>query len=181
MKKLFALALVLIMALSVTALAETPTIEMVDWETLAATEGMDAYVTNGQFYGLEAIGLKVWIPNGLQQVESEYTPYLFSDEEGVSALSVFIEDAPEGLDPTDPDALYAYVRDVVSGDDVTPSVVNGIYCVTYTLGDEDLLQFCMTYGAADGHLIHFIVDGVDRSDADEMAALLLMMGSVMAI
>ena len=87
----------------------------------------------------------------------------------------------EGLDPLDPDALYAYVMENYGGSQVTPSVVNNIYCVSYTLGDEDTPQYCMTYGSGDGHLIHFIVDGVDRSNQDEMNALLLMMGSIMAI
>ena len=181
MKKFFALALALVMVLSVTAMAETVSIDVVDWDELISNEGMDAYVANGDFYALETLGLKIWIPNGLQPVESEYCAYLFSDEEGTSGLSVFVEDAPEDLDPTNADELYAYVVNVVGGDDAAPSVVNSIYCVSYTLGGDDLVQYCVTYGAADGHVIHFVVDGVNSENADDLTGLLLMLGSVSAM
>ena len=180
MKKLFALTLALALILSAAATAEEVTVDVVDWEALSAQDGMDAYVANGQFYEMPAIGLRMWIPNGLQPVESEYTPYLFMDEEGTSGVSVFIEEAPEGLDLMNPDELYAYVLNVVSGDHTTPTVVNGIYCVSYTLGGDDLVQYCLTYGSADGHLIHFVVDGVDSGNPDDLNALLLIAGSIQA-
>jgi hypothetical protein len=180
MKKLFALVLALVMALSVTAMAETASVDVVDWDGLISNEGMDAFVANGQFYNLDALGLKIWIPNGIQPVESEYTAYLFSDEEGTHGVSVFVEAAPEGLDPTDPDALYAYVVNVVGGEQAAPTVVNGIYCVSYTLGGEDLVQYCMTYGTGDGNLVHFVVDGVDSTSQEDLIALMLMMGSISA-
>ncbi len=180
MKKLSALVLALALVLSAAALADEVAIDVVDWDGLISNEGMDAYVANGQFYALEALGLKIWIPSGLQPVESEYTAYLFTDEEGTSGLSVFIEEAPEGLDPMNPDELYAYVANVMGGEEASPSVVNGIYCVSYKLGGEDLVQYCMTYGAADGHLIHFVVDGVNSESQDDLIALMLMMGSVSA-
>ena len=180
MKKIFTLILALAMILTVAATAEETTVEMVDWDTLSAADGMDVYAANGQFYELTGIGLKVWIPSGLEQKESEYTPYLFTDEEGTRGLSVFVEDAPEGMDPMNPDELFAYVQEM-GGDEATPTVINGIYCVSYRLGGEELVQFCLTYGAESGHLIHFIVDGVDPENGEDTAVLLLMLGSVSAI
>ena len=184
MKKLFALVLVLAMVLSAAAMADETaeaTVDVVDWNGVISNEGMDAFVANGDFYSLDALGLKMWIPNGLNPVESESSAYLFMDEEGTSGLTVFVEEAPEGLDPMDPDALFAYVHNDVGGVETTPSVVNGIYCVSYKLGDEDLMQYCMTYGSADGHLIHFVADGVDAENLEDMTALLLMMSSIQAI
>ena len=180
MKKLTALVLVLMMALSVAAMAEQPTIETVNWDDVTATEGIDMLVANGQFYGLETLGLKIWIPNGLTQVES-VTPYLFSDEEGTSGVSVFIEDAPEGLDPMDPEALYAYIKDIVGGMEAAPSVVNGIFAVAYKLGDEAEPQICLTYGANGGKLIHFVLEGVDMSNQIETAGAMLIMASISEI
>ena len=180
MKKLFALILALAMALSVAAMAEEATVDVVDWNGLIANEGMDAFVAQGDFYAMEAIGLKIWIPNGLQPVESDSCAYLFMDEEGTNGISVFVEDAPEGLDATNAEAVLAYVVDAVGGEEASISVVNDITCVAYKLGDEELPQYCTTYGTADGHLVSFVVDGVDSEDPEDLTVLLLMMGSIMA-
>ena len=183
MRKLFALVLVLAMVLSAAAMAEEAaeaTVDVVDWNGLISNEGMDAFVANGEFYSLDALNLKLWIPNGLSPVESESSAYLFMDEEGTRGLTVFVEEAPEGLNPTDSDALFAYVVNSMGGLEATPSVVNGIYCVSYKLGDEDLVQYCMTYGSEDGCLIHFVADGVDAEKLEDMTALLLMMSSIQA-
>ena len=180
MKKLTVLVLVLMMALSVAAMAEQPTIETVNWEDLTAVEDMAALAANGEFQELTDIGLKIWIPNGLTQVETEGTAYLFTDEEGTSGVSVFVDDAPEGLDPMDPEALYAYIN--ASGAmDVTPSAVNGIFAVAYKLGDETHPQFCITYGADNGKVITFVIDVADQTNQIEMAAMYLILASISAI
>ena len=180
MKKFAALILALALVLTAAA-AEEATIDVVDWEGLISNEGMDAYVENGQFYELTDIGLKMWIPSGLQPVESEYTPYLFTDEEGLCGVSVFVEEAPEGVDVTDPDQLLACVYELYTGDDTEQAIVNGIVCVTYSLGAEDMVQYCVTYGTEDNHLITFVVDGVNADNPEEALVLLLMTGSIMAI
>ena len=93
---------------------------------------------------------------------------------------MFVEDAPEGLDPMDPEALYAYIN-ASDAMDVTPSAVNGIFAVAYKLGDETHPQFCITYGADNGKVISFVIDVADQTNQIEMAAMYLILASISAI
>ena len=183
MKKLLALVLVLVMALPVFALAETVEIEQVDWETISSTLESQApgILEKGEFVTLDALGLKIWVPNGISAIapEGEITLYAFYDAELLHGFSVFAEELPEGVESGDFDALYAYLTGNFIGENVAPSVVNGIACINYTTGDaENGLQANLAFFSADGKLVTFVFEPLDYADQEAITAILLMSGSI---
>ena len=184
MKKLFALILALAMVLSVSAMAEDE-IATVSWEDAAATAEtiLPGISELGEFFSIEGTGLKIWIPIGLQQRETigDLMLYLFADEDVSHAVTVIAEEAPEGYDVTTAEGLAAYVRDVVTPSDAEAAVVNGIFCIGYSLGEDDMKQAVVSYGTASGLVLSFVIEPYADVDEDvDNLAISLIASSIMA-
>lgn len=185
MKKVFALILALAMVLSVSALAEVE-IQTVNWVDVAANAELQVpgIIDQGEFVPVGLTGLMMWIPNGLEAKETIGDAMIcyYADEDDTYAVTVFLEDVSDEYDLTDPDGLVAYIRDVLA-DEVELGIVNGIFCVGYVLGSEDMQQAVVSYATEDGNLLSFVIEPVSALDENNLDTLgfALIASSIMPV
>ena len=187
MKKLIALVLALMLVLPAFAAAEEAALETaavetetVKWEETLSNGALSSHVSEGAFVYLDKLGLTMWIPDGLKKQEAEDpVVYWFTDETGTYGMTVFLEEI-EDVNTADRAALLSYIREYLDPE-ASASEINGLYCVNYTLGGEDLLQALLTFPAGEGRVLTFVFEPFSKEMNEDTVAVLLMSSSIMEI
>lgn len=157
MKKLFALLMLVCIALTSAAMAESVT-----WEEVGAPT-VEALGLEGDFVALSDMGLAIWIPSDLSAVEvsdedaaaGRYALFVDNDQEcflSVDAVNV------EGM------TLDQALENAVANGMTEPEIVNinGIDAVTY--GDETNNIGCIVLVDTNSNLIIFSFGPVDSDE-----------------
>ncbi len=187
MKKLAALILVLLLVLPMTVLAEEPAeataetvTEIITWENMTAQEEIGKYAAYGSFIKLDKLGLTMWLRDGLTEKEAqEPVVYYFADPTDGTGVTVFLEEI-EGVNTTDREALLQYVRENLDPE-ARASEINGLYCINYTLGADDLMQALLTFPAGEGRALTFVFEPFQQGMSSDSIAILLMAASIQEI
>lgn len=175
MKKIIAviMALTLAVMLPTLALAETVEINWTDVEPEVTAAGLE-----GDFYALNAVALKLWIPSVL--VYQEDSVGAESDESGTIAMWTTEDDQYgvvvqylEGTEGLDMDALVAGIEEE-GAKDIERCILNGLDAVSYTLEDADA-NF-VAFVTESGNVLQFIF--APASDEDFAAVAMLISASI---
>ena len=130
MKKLFAVVLALVLALStVSALATEVTWE----EASVAAEGVD-----GDFYLIEQVGLAVWVPAVLQPVElpaeaaeDGYIACFMTAEQGAGFTVQYLDGQGNSLE------AFAATMETAGAVDIENVVINGLPAISFEMPESD--------------------------------------------
>lgn len=165
MKKLFALLMALCL-LGTCALAEPTKINWSDLEAQVAESGID-----GDFYSVSDIGVKMFIPTFLQNMElteddvnQGYICFLANEDQ--SALVAVMYANFEGKSLED----YAAVLPEVGATEIEMIVVNGIPAVSYEVPGNDTLNVAM--GTDQGYIIEFVFKPASDEGFKSIAAIM---------
>lgn len=162
MKKLSAAVLALCLLFSA-ALAESPVV--VNWAD-TFEPAIAAANVEGQFWTLNQVAVKFWLPAMLQSVElsdedvaNGYLAY-FADEKGEAAVAVTYANA-EGAS-VEEYADYLKTADGVA--EVELCVVNGLPAVTYKMPGNDSVN--ITFATQAGYLLEITMAPLSVENAD---------------
>lgn len=181
MKKFIALFAALVLCLSVAsaAFAEDIPSASVSWEEVEPTVIENGW--EGEFVNLDQVGLKIWLPSGLEEIElseEDIEEYgfiaYFTNEDETTSLGVTLneagttfEDYLEYLKEIEVQALQ-FVN--VNGADFisyTFTNDNDVTCNVVSLINDDgaILEFAFTAGDADFQVMSaFIVSSIQPAD-----------------
>ncbi len=153
MKKLFALVMMLCMLCAAVAVAEDASaINWTDVEATLAEQGL-----TGDFVVLDQLGLKVWLPNGLNAVEVSEADAaagrlaLFTDAENTAYLTVDAVNV-EGMTL---DQYYENATAAEGVSDVEIVTANGMNAVVYK--SESINSWCASLVDTNSNIISFVM------------------------
>ena len=161
MKKLFALALALCLLCSCTALADNE----INWEQIAPM--FEQSGITGQWYTLNQIAVKIFVPDGFTPVEStdENVIAYFQSEEGDGICVTYVN--VEGMDL---DTYAAKVAEV-GATEIETGTLNGFPCVTYEVPANKTINAAFTTQA--GYILEFAM-GPMNDDSAKIGAGFIM-------
>ncbi len=132
---------------------ETETVQEINWEDIASV--VEESGLEGQFYNVSDLGIVMWIPAQLQEVElteedveNGYLCYL-SDEEETAAVAVIAGDG-DGMTLDD---WYAQLSEDEDVAELEYGLINGLAAVTYSLPEDDTNN--VTFVTDSGYLVEF--------------------------
>lgn len=136
MKKIFAVLVMLCLALTVAASAE---VAEVNWEEVAPT--LEALGLEGDFATFDEVAVKIWIPSSMQRIEltdedvqNGYIGYFLDDDETAQVAVVYAN--VEGMSL----AEYAEQLPEYGAENIVFELINGLEAVEYTLPENDSLN-----------------------------------------
>ena len=181
MKKLLAVLLTSCMVIApVSVMAETAetsetseTAEALElnWADVLAADGAQDLIDAGEFIVFDEVDCKIWIPNGLDEVEltdedveEGYIGY-YSTEEKDAIVSVMYVDV-DGMTLEEYKAALEEEEDV-SG--LTDAVINGLACVGYDQDDQDTSS--VAFATDGGYLLEFTFYPASDEDFSSVIAV----------
>ena len=183
MKKLLALALLLMLALPVSALAAPipmgteamETDEGMPWEIISGV--FSEIVENGAFFVMEDLGLKIWIPDDLVMIvdDGPGVVWSFYNNELTRGFFVVLNALLEEMDPRMYDIGFLDISRADEGSTFTYAV-NGIPCIIYTLDEET--RVCAALHLDGGQTVTFLFETPEGSDDDWIIKTVLMITSI---
>ena len=175
MKKLFAflLALVMLFALSATAMAigdadgSIVPVQALSWIT--AERGIQQAEIAGKTYTINGTELDIWIPDLLQPVDEipEYSYGVFATEDKAVSVSLnHLDVAPEKT-------LEDIEQDVPGwgGESDGSFVINDTYALVYETKEEDSLSIVMLLD--EGNALEVVVTPISNKDVYSLASLMM--------
>lgn len=160
MKKLFALLMLVCIAMMSVAIAEAPALNWEDFEPALEAGGV-----TGQFYTFDEIAVKMWIPDGLNAVEltdedkeAGYIGY-FQPDDGSATVAVMYVDV-QGMTLED----YAAKLPEYGATEIEVGTVNGMPCVSYDLPEQDSVS--VTFATEAGYVLEVTCAPASEENAE---------------
>ena len=173
MKKMIAvLALLCAVVLPFSAMAET---SVITWDEVGAP-AVEAYELAGDFYAMEVLGLKIWVPEGMVEVE------VSEEDAAAGRLGIVADDSCALIiDAVHVDGMtldQAYENAVASGM-VEPEIVNlnGLSALSYK--NEAINAGCIVLVDTNCNVITFTLMPIEGEEAE--LAFGLIMSSLMPL
>ena len=161
MKKLFALALALCLLCGCTALAENE----ISWEQVAPM--FEQSGITGQWYTLNQIAVKIFVPDGFTPVEStdENVIAYFQSEEGDGICVNYVN--VDGMDLE----TYAAALPQVGATEIETGTLNGFPCVSYEVPANKTVNAAFTTQA--GYILEFAMGPIADDNAKLGASFIM--------
>ena len=165
MKKFVVLLMVLCL-LGTCALAEGNQINWSDVEEQVAASGIE-----GDFYSVADIGVKMFIPAALKEidlsdedVEEGYICYLSTDDQSAVVAVMYADFEGNSLED------YAAILPDIGATGVEMDVINGIPAVTYEVPENDSVNVAMMTDT--GYAIEFVFNPASDEGFKSMSAIM---------
>lgn len=149
MMKIIAILLIAILLLT----AAVAVADEVNWSSFEKY----ASIVGGQFYELDGLGLKIFIPDDMSYVEDEECFAVFTSAEQDKAVAVNVGKAAVA----DLDELAAAITQI-GARDIEHVVVNGMPCLSYLM-DDSLGEAFLT---DDGYYIIVVANPYSEAELD---------------
>lgn len=168
MKKLFAVVMVLCLMMSA-ALAEAPALNWSDFEAAIEAGGV-----TGQFYTFDEISMKIWIPEGLNEVEltdedkeAGFIGYFAADDQSAAVSIVYVD-----MEGTSIEEYAESLGGVEGVTEIEIGTVNDLPCVSYNMPEQDSVSIAFATEA--GYILEVTCAPTSEENAE------LVWGAVVA-
>ena len=169
MKKVLALVFVLMMIVPV-AMGDVEAKQELNWETISAMDAVQAMLPQGQFVTLDRYGVSLWLHGSMQPVENTEYSYEYADETGALHFVVKEEPVPDEVNTTED--LIAYIeKNVADKGLVTPTKINGLFCMNYTANEGDTAV--VTLIGSDRTIVSFAFMNMSNESVNQLNSLII--------
>jgi len=165
MKKLLAIVLMLCLLVPA-ALAEEAQVQEVNWEDMGQLlSELDAKGITGDFYVLEEIAVKFWLPTGMNAVElteedraAGYIAYFLPDDQSAQVAVVYVD--ADGMDIE----TYAQSLSEYGATEIEMIQLNGLPGVSYKVEEND--SYNVAFATQRGYILEFVMSPASAENAE---------------